>query len=174
MAPLSLFQPQMAEYRAGKRPAFDASDNNNGSYSPRSSDGGMDAPTSGRQHAGGDGRAAAAAAAIAGAAPSRGSSSSGGGVGDSALGHRAAAAPPSTSSASSSSGAAAAASAAALAERDGLIGELRETVDILELKIRKLEQLVRLKDTRIATLTARLASAGLGAATSGTGLPAHQ
>ena len=41
------------------------------------------------------------------------------------------------------------------AERD----ELRETVEILELKIRKLEQLVRLKDSRIQTLTARLQNA---------------
>jgi len=54
-----------------------------------------------------------------------------------------------------------------LAEKDATIGELRETIEILELKVRKLEQLVKLKDQRIATLTARLQ--GPGAATPGTG-----
>ena len=48
------------------------------------------------------------------------------------------------------------ASAAALAEKDAQIGELQETVDILEVKIQKLEQLVRLKDSKIATLQAKL------------------
>ena len=43
-----------------------------------------------------------------------------------------------------------------LAEKDASIGELRETVDILEIKIQKLEQLVRLKDSKIATLQAKL------------------
>ena len=43
-----------------------------------------------------------------------------------------------------------------LAEKDASIGELRETVDILEIKISKLEQLVRLKDSKIATLQAKL------------------
>jgi chaperonin cofactor prefoldin len=43
-----------------------------------------------------------------------------------------------------------------IAEKDGTIAELRETIEILELKIKKLEQLVRLKDSRIQTLTARL------------------
>lgn len=42
------------------------------------------------------------------------------------------------------------------AEKDATIGELRETIEILELKIKKLEQLVRLKDSRIQTLTQRL------------------
>jgi len=46
--------------------------------------------------------------------------------------------------------------AAILAEKDAAIRDLHETVEILELKIRKLEQLVKLKDSRIATLTARL------------------
>ena len=50
----------------------------------------------------------------------------------------------------------AAGSAVALAEKEQTITELRETVEILELKIKKLEQLVRLKDSRISTLTARL------------------
>ena len=43
-----------------------------------------------------------------------------------------------------------------LAEKDLNIRELRETVDILEIKIQKLEQLVRLKDSKIATLQAKL------------------
>jgi len=45
---------------------------------------------------------------------------------------------------------------AMIAEKDATIGDLRETIEILELKIKKLEQLVRLKDSRIQTLTARL------------------
>lgn len=45
---------------------------------------------------------------------------------------------------------------AIIAEKDATIADLRETVEILELKIKKLEQLVRLKDSRIQTLTARL------------------
>ena len=44
----------------------------------------------------------------------------------------------------------------AAAEKDLNIRELRETVDILEIKIQKLEQLVRLKDSKIATLHAKL------------------
>ena len=43
-----------------------------------------------------------------------------------------------------------------LAEKDLNINELRETVDILEIKIQKLEQLVRLKDSKIATPQAKL------------------
>jgi hypothetical protein len=46
--------------------------------------------------------------------------------------------------------------AAILSEKDATIRDLQETVEILELKIRKLEQLVKLKDSRIQTLTARL------------------
>mmetsp|Transcript_24809 Transcript_24809/g.34193 ORF Transcript_24809/g.34193 Transcript_24809/m.34193 type:complete len:275 (+) Transcript_24809:32-856(+) len=46
--------------------------------------------------------------------------------------------------------------AAALADRDATIGELRETNEILDLKVRKLEQLVRLKDAKIQTLMAKL------------------
>ena len=34
--------------------------------------------------------------------------------------------------------------------------EMRETVSILEVKIQKLEQLVRLKDSKISTLQAKL------------------
>ena len=43
-----------------------------------------------------------------------------------------------------------------LAEKDQNISELRETVEILEIKIQKLEQLVRLKDSKIATLQGKL------------------
>jgi hypothetical protein len=45
-------------------------------------------------------------------------------------------------------------------EKDATIAELRETIEILELKIKKLEQLVRLKDSRIQTLTQRLQGGG--------------
>jgi len=45
---------------------------------------------------------------------------------------------------------------ALMGEKDENIRELRETVDILEVKIQKLEQLVRLKDSKIATLQAKL------------------
>ena len=41
------------------------------------------------------------------------------------------------------------------------MGELRETVEILEVKIQKLEQLVRLKDSKIATLQAKLQQVGI-------------
>jgi hypothetical protein len=46
---------------------------------------------------------------------------------------------------------------ALLAEKDAAIAELQETISILELKVKKLEQLVRLKDSRIQTLTAKVA-----------------
>ncbi|GMF34690.1 unnamed protein product [Phytophthora fragariaefolia] len=45
-----------------------------------------------------------------------------------------------------------------LAEKDSVIAELRETVQILEMKVQKLEQLVRLKDGKIQTLVAKLRS----------------
>jgi hypothetical protein len=48
-----------------------------------------------------------------------------------------------------------------LVEKEQTIHELRETVEILELKISKLEQLVRLKDGKIAALSTRLQRAGL-------------
>ncbi|GFR47034.1 hypothetical protein Agub_g8719 [Astrephomene gubernaculifera] len=48
-----------------------------------------------------------------------------------------------------------------LAEKDTVIAELRETNQILETKVRKLEQLVRLKDAKIQTLMAKLQAAGL-------------
>jgi len=43
-----------------------------------------------------------------------------------------------------------------LAEKDAQLLEMQETVSILEVKIQKLEQLVRLKDSKIATLQAKL------------------
>jgi len=58
--------------------------------------------------------------------------------------------------ASSAGGVAASADLAIIAGKDATIAELRETIEILELKMKKLEQLVKLKDQRIATLTARL------------------
>jgi chaperonin cofactor prefoldin len=51
-------------------------------------------------------------------------------------------------------------------QKDAIISELKETVDILELKVKKLEQLVRLKDSRIQTLTARLQQSGVNVPTS--------
>ena len=46
------------------------------------------------------------------------------------------------------------------AEKDRRIAELEDMVDILTQKVTKLEQLVRLKDTRIGALSARVVSAG--------------
>ena len=43
-----------------------------------------------------------------------------------------------------------------LLEREQTIQEYQETVNILELKIAKLEQLVRLKDSKISKLQAAL------------------
>jgi hypothetical protein len=55
---------------------------------------------------------------------------------------------------SGSGGAVDARYAAALAEREAECAEHRETVGILELKVAKLEQLVRLKDAKIQKLQA--------------------
>jgi hypothetical protein len=44
-----------------------------------------------------------------------------------------------------------------LAEREQTIYEFKETIEILELKITKLEQLVRLKDSKISKLQGALA-----------------
>ncbi len=49
----------------------------------------------------------------------------------------------------------------ALAEKEQIIHELKETIEIMELKIKKLEQLVSLKDGKIQTLTNKLTAAGL-------------
>ena len=43
-----------------------------------------------------------------------------------------------------------------LEEKEQEVQELRETIDILELKVKKLEQLVRLKDSKIQALTSKL------------------
>lgn len=43
-----------------------------------------------------------------------------------------------------------------LVDKEETIRELRETIDILEIKVQKLEQLVRLKDTKITALTEKL------------------
>ena len=48
------------------------------------------------------------------------------------------------------------ASAELLAEKDDVIRELRETIEIMELKIKKMEQLIQLKDEKIQTLTLKL------------------
>mmetsp|Transcript_22849 Transcript_22849/g.37609 ORF Transcript_22849/g.37609 Transcript_22849/m.37609 type:complete len:238 (-) Transcript_22849:650-1363(-) len=48
-----------------------------------------------------------------------------------------------------------------LVDKEQTIAELRETVEILEAKIKKLEQLVRLKDTKIETLQAKLSKVGI-------------
>jgi len=46
---------------------------------------------------------------------------------------------------------------------DPAVAELKQINEILETKVRKLEQLVRLKDAKIQTLSARLEAAGLDA-----------
>jgi hypothetical protein len=43
-----------------------------------------------------------------------------------------------------------------LLEKEAMIQEQKETIEILEVKVRKLQQLVRLKDSRIQALTAKL------------------
>ena len=48
-----------------------------------------------------------------------------------------------------------------LVEKEQTIHELRDTVEILEMKIKKLEQLVRLKDRKIATMSAKLTASGI-------------
>ena len=48
-----------------------------------------------------------------------------------------------------------------LLEKDHTIGQMRETIEILELKIKKLEQLVKLKDSKIANLSGKLQSMGI-------------
>ncbi|KAL3134828.1 hypothetical protein ABBQ32_007799 [Trebouxia sp. C0010 RCD-2024] len=53
------------------------------------------------------------------------------------------------------------ASAAELADKEQTILELRETNEIIETKVKKLEQLVRLKDAKIQTLIQKMQAAGL-------------
>ena len=49
----------------------------------------------------------------------------------------------------------------ALAEREGTIEELKETIEIMEVKLQKMEQLIKLKDQKIMSLTGKLESAGI-------------
>ncbi|KAK9817713.1 hypothetical protein WJX72_001100 [[Myrmecia] bisecta] len=53
------------------------------------------------------------------------------------------------------------ATAVMMADKEQTILELRETNEILETKVRKLEQLVRLKDAKIQTMLAKMQAAGL-------------
>ncbi|KAM3135138.1 hypothetical protein pb186bvf_012784 [Paramecium bursaria] len=46
-------------------------------------------------------------------------------------------------------------------EKDLIIQDQKETIEILELKIQKLEQLVKLKDSKIQTLMSKLQQAGI-------------
>ena len=46
-------------------------------------------------------------------------------------------------------------------EKDHTISQLKETIEILELKVKKLEQLVKLKDSKIANLSGKLQSMGI-------------
>ena len=48
-----------------------------------------------------------------------------------------------------------------LVEKDHTISQMQETIEILELKIKKLEQLVKLKDSKIANLSGKLQSLGI-------------
>ena len=48
-----------------------------------------------------------------------------------------------------------------LVEKDHTINQMKETIEILELKIKKLEQLVKLKDSKIANLSGKLQSMGI-------------
>ena len=43
-----------------------------------------------------------------------------------------------------------------LIEKEQTITQMKETIEILELKIKKLEQLVKLKDAKISNLTNKL------------------
>ena len=48
-----------------------------------------------------------------------------------------------------------------LVDKEATIMEMRETMGILEKKIRKLEQLVKIKDAKIQTLSSKLRAAGV-------------
>ena len=48
-----------------------------------------------------------------------------------------------------------------LIEKDHTISQLKETIEILEIKVKKLEQLVKLKDSKIANLSGKLQSMGI-------------
>ncbi len=46
-------------------------------------------------------------------------------------------------------------------EKDNTIKELKSTVEILELKIQKMEQLIKIKDSKIQSLVSKLQQAGI-------------
>lgn len=46
-------------------------------------------------------------------------------------------------------------------EKDQTIKELKETIEILELKVKKMDQLLKVKDKKIENLIAKLAQAGI-------------
>ena len=46
-------------------------------------------------------------------------------------------------------------------ERDDSIQNMRETIEILELKVKKMEHMLKIKENKIESLTKRLADAGL-------------
>ena len=48
-----------------------------------------------------------------------------------------------------------------LIEKEQTIVQLKETIEILELKIKKLEQLVKLKDAKISNISNQLQSVGI-------------
>ena len=48
-----------------------------------------------------------------------------------------------------------------LLEKDSTIKELKGTVEILELKIQKMEQLLKIKDNKIQSLITKLQQAGI-------------
>ena len=48
-----------------------------------------------------------------------------------------------------------------IAEKDQTIQELKEAIEIMEVKIKKLEQLIRLKDSKIRALSNMLAQNGI-------------
>lgn len=48
-----------------------------------------------------------------------------------------------------------------LAEKEDIIRELKDTIEIMELKLKKMEQLIQLKDEKIQTLSSKLAEADI-------------
>ncbi|KAK2948523.1 putative Calponin homology domain [Blattamonas nauphoetae] len=48
-----------------------------------------------------------------------------------------------------------------MAEKDATIEQLKDTIDVLEQKVSKMEQMLRLKESRIQTLTMKIQHAGL-------------
>ena len=46
-------------------------------------------------------------------------------------------------------------------EKDQTIKELKETIEILELKVKKMDQLLKVKDKKIENLIVKLSQAGI-------------